>query len=567
MKSTRIMLLLVLLTCCGLDSSAQGLRLDWGITLTGAQGVSASRIVHDDRANVYVMGSFSGTVDFDPGAGTTNLTSDTAFGLGTTFLAKYNAQGNFVFVRQLGPSVSAMALDHAGNICLAGDFFGREDLDPGPNTASYESSSANDIYVARLDSSGNYINGFLVGGPHLDNAEAIAVDAANNIYITGSFSDSVDFDPGPGVTMLKRSGAENIYLAKYSPANSLLFAFRLVSTGGGTDQGVCLAIDASQNIQLGGRFQGTLDLDPGAGAVVVTSRGVDGFIARYDPNGNYLSGFNLDGNVYAIGMDASDHLWVNGTSPDSMDADPGTGRAMLYSVNFFDVYIAKYTAAHSFLYARVFESNKTYVPHGLALMNSGSLYIYGRFPDTVNFNPGGPNGTILSHGLMDGYIAKYNTGGTFTDALAYGSPTDDRLNSMTIDRQGNIWMAGSFTGTMDLDPGTGTTNATSPTAAGAYIVRLKDDETTTTTSATTTPRPQASPRIFQRNQSVIVDFTDLQQVAATITIYNMLGQTIATTHHHQNDMVKLDLPDMAAQLCVVVIDNGGKRTVGKVQIL
>ncbi|MEM1178267.1 MAG: hypothetical protein AAGM22_07990 [Acidobacteriota bacterium] len=92
------------------------------------------------------------------------------------------------------------------DVYLAGGFLSPADFDPGPGTAILQNSSFEDIFVAKYDSSGQYLWAGVIGGPpEMEFAFELETDSSGNVYLWGSFSGEVDFDPGPG-TVLRNSG-------------------------------------------------------------------------------------------------------------------------------------------------------------------------------------------------------------------------------------------------------------------------------------------------------------------------------------------------------------------------
>src|SRR5690606_7919599 len=149
--------------------------------------------------------------DFAPGAGVAILTADTAFGKGAYFLAKYDAQGGLVHVRQLGAGVRAIARDANGDIFITGSFSGTRDFDPGAGTASLSGTgTGSNLYVAKYDANGAYIHAFAIGGGTAHDVNAVTTDPSGNVYITGSFGGTVDFDPGAGTASLVSNGSTDI---------------------------------------------------------------------------------------------------------------------------------------------------------------------------------------------------------------------------------------------------------------------------------------------------------------------------------------------------------------------
>lgn len=554
------LLALILFCVTAPAAAAQGLHLQW---VHGITGVSSAEMAIDDQKNLYIAGGFTGTVDFDPGAGTANLTADTAFGKGTTFLAKYNPQGSFLFVRQLSAFPRAISIDHSGHICLAGGFSAREDFDPGNGTAAL-TPLGSDIFIAKYDSAGNYINAFSMGGAGSDVADALAVDASGNLYITGSFSSTADFDPGSGTHNLISGGGDDIYLAKYSSTGALSYAFRLACTGSGgfnSDEGAAVAVDAAGNAYLGGRHNGTIDLDPGSGSASFASfGGIDGFVAKYGPTGSYISGFTYHGIIYDVVLDGTGNMYISGTNPDSIDADPGPGRAMIYSSNNFDSWLAKYDASGNLVFAKGFQNNGAYTPTDLSLNHKSSVYMSGRFNDTLYFTNTSTD-RVLSQGGFDGFLTKFDASGNYTYSNAFGSTGFDEIECILNDKQGSVWLSGPFNGTVDFDPGSGNSNLSSTAGVGLFFGRYFDEDAT---RIAPDPKEKLPLKVYAADRKVFVDFTALDQVNARVKVVNMLGQTVVEVKHTSASILELPYDAVAAQQHKVVVSCNGMELASKV---
>ena len=95
----------------------------------------------------------------------------------------------------------SVTVDSSGNIYTTGLFQGTVDFDPGAGTANLTSNGNKDAAVLKLDSSGNYVWAKSFGGTRMDFAWSVAVDSSGNVYTTGYFNGTVDFDPGAGTTL------------------------------------------------------------------------------------------------------------------------------------------------------------------------------------------------------------------------------------------------------------------------------------------------------------------------------------------------------------------------------
>jgi hypothetical protein len=446
-------------------------------------GVSSDYLysmVIDAVGNVYITGSFSGTADFDPGAGTANLTSA---GDGDIFIAKYDASGNYVYAKAIGGAYydrgNSIAIDASGNAIITGLFYGTADFDPGPGTANLSPVGDADIFIAKYDAAGNYVYAKSIGGNNTDQGTSIAVDASGNVFITGGFSETADFDPGAGTANLTSAGGMDIFIAKYDASGNYVFA---KSMGGVSyEQGTSIAIDGSGNAFITGGFLGTADFDPGAGTANLTSAGNgDIFIAKYDASGNYVYAKNMGGasDDYgnSIAIDASGNAFITGYFQETVDFDPGAGTANLTSAGSYDIFIAKYDASGNYIYAKSLGGTSIDIGCAIAIDASGNAFITGLFFETADFDPGpGTANLMAGSGWNNAFIGKYNTSGNYIWAGAWGGYGNNYYHQsgtcVKTDISGNVYITGFFEGTVDFDPGAGTAYLTSAGGPDIFIAK------------------------------------------------------------------------------------------------
>jgi len=209
-----------------------GCVYSWTKTTGGTSLDQGHSAAVDASGNVYVTGFFVGTVDFDPGPGTDSHTSN---GSADIFLTKINADGTYAWTKTMGGAGgdfgNSAAVDASGNVYVTGFFMGTADFDPGPGIDNHASNGNDDIFLTKINADGTYGGTKTMGGTSEDRGYSAAVDASGNVYVTGFFGDSVDFDPGPGIDNHTSNGAEDIFLTK--------FTMESASTGGGDSDGGC----------------------------------------------------------------------------------------------------------------------------------------------------------------------------------------------------------------------------------------------------------------------------------------------------------------------------------------
>ncbi|GHB57833.1 SBBP repeat-containing protein [Persicitalea jodogahamensis] len=240
----------------------------------GGTGRDQGRSIVLDGANAYVTGYFQGT---DADFGSATFVSN---GLADIFVAKLNtATGSLTWVKQIGGSRDdvghSVAVDGSGNVYTTGYFSEEVDFDPG--SGEFELSSPGiekkDIFISKLNSSGNFVWARQLGGSLDDEGNSLALDASNNVFVTGSFRSTADFDPGAGAEEMTSAGSKDIFIAKLTSAGALAWARRVGA--GGDDVGNSIVV-TSLGIHTTGAFRGTVDFDPNAGTAELTAGSGEG---------------------------------------------------------------------------------------------------------------------------------------------------------------------------------------------------------------------------------------------------------------------------------------------------
>ncbi|MCH8903697.1 MAG: T9SS type A sorting domain-containing protein [Bacteroidetes bacterium] len=299
----------------------------------------------DELGNVITIGSFSGTVDFDPGTATFNLTSD---GDWDAFIQKLDADGNFIWAKSISGisdySIWFVSTDGVGNVYLMGVYEGIVDFDPGATIFNLGSNDSVDIFIQKLDSEGNFVWANSMGGRNSGAGNSFSTDAFGNIFVTGTFWETVDFDPGPETFNLTSNGYGDIFIQHLDADGKFIWA---KSIGGvGFDQGYSLITDISGNVYVSGSFQDVVDFDQtGASFNIISNGYYDVFIQKFDASGKFIWAQSMGGadsdNGYSIHIDDSDNLYLTGRFMGPADFDPGAGIFNLTDVGGGDVFIQK----------------------------------------------------------------------------------------------------------------------------------------------------------------------------------------------------------------------------------
>ena len=397
-----------------LDSTG---NLVWVINFGFNGSVELANVVVDDFGNLFVIGIFSGITDFDPDTGFTYLTpSGGSFDV-DVFIQKISSSGKLIWVKSFGgplPDIGyKIHLDPFGNLLSSGYFQGTADLDPGPGVSNITSGGLRDIFIQKLDSAGNFkwARGF--SGPGSDYGWAITTDDWGNVYSTGSFADSVDFDPGIGVFNLFSTGLGDIYVNKLDSSGNFKWA-KSFGNSSAFDWGYAIDTDKSGNVYSTGQFSGTVDFDPGPSTNLITSNGSsDCYVLKLDSSGNYIwvnnfGGFAGGDSGEDLFIDDNSNVYVTGQFRLTASFNSIYGPNSISAVGTsYDAFIHKMDSSGTTLWARSFGGPNGEEGSGMSVRN-GSVYITGIFGDTADFNPGLGNFSLASNGLGDIFVVKLN---------------------------------------------------------------------------------------------------------------------------------------------------------------
>ncbi|MEO6453236.1 MAG: T9SS type A sorting domain-containing protein [Ginsengibacter sp.] len=352
----------------------------------------------------------------------------------------------------------SIAQDPLGNILVAGAMRSDIDFDPGPGSYVLNSFSAEDIFITKLDPLGNFLWAKQIVANSWDEARAVVTDAAGNVYVTGRFATgtSVDFDPGPGTFLLTPS-TSNIesYILKLDPNGSFLWAQKIGGDGG--DYGFGISIDGGGNIVLGGSFGGTVDFDPGPGDFSLTAAGGQAvYVLKLDGNGNFIWARNLGSASFSYGLtiDNSNNVITCGYFSGVGDFDPGAGVFNLTADANTDMFISKLDANGNFVWAKRIGGPVNDAAYGaLATDAAGNVFMATPFQGTLDIDPGAAVFNITSNGNFDAMLVKLTAAGDFVWGKRWGATSIDEAYSLDTDADGNVYVGGSCSGSVDFDPG------------------------------------------------------------------------------------------------------------------
>ena len=357
-----------------------------------------------------------------------------------------------------------------------------------------------------------------------DQVGGIALDSAGNVYATGAFQGVVALGWG---TWLISNGERDVFLAKYAPDGTLLWARSFGDAD--VDVSFGIAVDAAGNVAIVGGFDGSISFGPEAGGT--SAGGTDAFVAVFDTDGNtiwgnvygaaqsdYANGVTFlpsgdlvvsgafantvdfggggltsagDGDAFVVRFSGNDHVWSQRYGSTGFDVGvklatdsnaniilgglfTGTvsfGGGNLVGAGNVDIALAKYNENGGHLWSQSFGSAGSESIDGISIGEFDDICVTGMFENTVDFGGGG----IVSGGLSDVYLARYTTAGTHRWSQGFGGVDWDRGYGVDRLANGNIVITGRFVASIDfgggalISPGQDDGFAAEFDTTGAYI--------------------------------------------------------------------------------------------------
>lgn len=372
---------------------------------------------------------------------------------------------------------NAMAFDDSGNVYTTGYYSGYTDFDPGPAIYTLSPGGSRDVFISKLDSSGNFVWAIPIKGSGQigqANAEAIKIDNAGNIYITGIIDYTFDFDPSPATFYLTASnGFSDVFVAKYDASGSFIWAKKFAEYAMKNEKARDMVLDNAGNIYIAGVFKSTVDFDPSVNTFNLTATGAteDAFLCKLDSGGNFKWAKRLGGNDYtdvvAIAIDSTANIYMAGHFAGTTDFNGDTALTFNLTsagVNYEDFFACRYDSAGNYNWVKkIGVANSQLIADDIAIDCDGNINAAGTFFDTVDFDPGLGVANLTASVSSDHemFILKWDSLGNYIWAKKLGNDQNSRISSIALDDSANVYATGYFMSTIDVDPGPLVYNITS----------------------------------------------------------------------------------------------------------
>jgi hypothetical protein len=399
-----------------------------------------------------------------------------AIGNRDMFVQKLDSLGNFVWAKSIGGTDItwgwSITNDLLGGIYVCGRYSGSVDFDPGADVEMLTSQGADDAFILKLDTDGDFMWAKSIGSTEVDIAYSIVTDQSQNVLVTGWYEGTVDFDSGVNTYNLTSKGYVDAYVLKLDSEGNFVWAGGMGGNSG--DAAHSLATDFNDNIIIAGFFSGTADMDPSIGTFNLTSNGSNDIaIVKLDSKGDFLWAKALGGlgtdRAITTTVDLGGNIYVSGVHNSSIDFDPGPDTFFLEKNGSF---VLKLDTLGNFLWAKSIGGTIGAVGHSIGIDSYGNFYATGKFRDTTDFNYSGGGYEVSSMGLDDGFIIKLDPNGDFLWVESFGGEINVNGYCIDIDVNNNIFIGGYYTGIADFDPSGQAYNLSSNGSEDFFILKL-----------------------------------------------------------------------------------------------
>lgn len=514
---------------------------------------SNGEIVHSGLANT---GTGTGTIDFDPSASTFTLTS--AATLYNVWVNRLDPSGNFLWAQMFnvnnnGNGKTVAKINSLNEVVLGARFTYTADFDPGPGTYTMSNFNPGGVngFIAKLNSSGTFA--WAVQFKQLTASASalisdIEIDNLNNIYITGYFNGTIDFDPSSTNTASLSAGTTGdiwTYVVKLDNSGNFKWV-KTFNNSPGAAKSSAMTLDKNKNILIGGNFTGTADFDPSVANYTLTSQNNAPFIAKLDSNGVFIWAKQFVDNisfhnvvippVSDLQTDSNNDVYITGCTKDSLDFDPSAANYYLKAKGAEDIFVVKLNSSGNFNWAKMYGDNGSDVANSITIDNINDVYIASEFPVgyTVDCDPSVGVYTITPYASTSIAINRLSSSGNFVSNYYFVSNSSgaDYFGGITMDNSNNLLAHGRYSLVytngfewIDFDPGSGVVKGlASYTSAHGFLVKLSTVSVGIKENQMTDARMTAYPNPTKNYLNIELNL--LLEGTATIEILNTLGQVV-----------------------------------------
>ncbi len=570
-------LLLLTVTIFYCYSNIHGQGFTWMKSFGGSNHENLYKATIDHNNDIYITGAFQGSIDVDPGDDEFIMEIPYSH-FYDTYMVKLNSDGELIHAHSTGSIGADFApmiyVDESLNYYISGTFANTIDVDPGPDSLFFTANIGHDIFFQKFNETNQLQWAF-----HLetydddDELSEIAVDEEGNIYITGDFTGTVDFNPGEAVYELTSNGRNDIFIMKLDSNGNLIWVKNIGSWY--EDYGQNILVTRAGNLLITGSFIGVVDFDPGSDTTLLTSAGsYDSFFLNLTSDGEFNWVKQIGGiagvHISVLKTDNDDNIIVGGNFRFQADFNPDPDEEyLLDGGSSNDLYVLKLNENGIFQWVSAFNNSSTSLLHTISIDSIDNVYFASNFSQPIDIISGDSSYIIDPVGNTDFFIEKLNSSGEFVSAIIMGSEYYESINTIILDNMANIFTVGYFGGNPEYNLNNTSASVTSAGSADVFIQKIYltyiDTTQIDTNNIIEYPKMEISIYPNPNNGNFMVQSSDLNPGIYNLKIINCIGQSILEKRVRVNSVLeeKIHISGKGAYL-IEISDNKRLRIINRV---
>ena len=308
-----------------------------------------------------------------------------------------------------------------------------------------------------------------------DNLNDVLIGPNGNYYVIGTFQSNVlDADPGAGVFNLNLTPGktQDLFIVKIDTGGNFVWAKNI-----GGDGFRNVKFDRDYNFIISGVFSDSVDLDPGPGKFMFndTSQINFNYLQKLDINGNFIWAKYWEGNMNLGGLatDDNNNIFICGAYNDTLvDMDPGPGQVLDTGDNNSIGCLIKLDSNGIYQWSKIFRASNNNSGLGFILIDPNSdIYVTGIFSGTIDLDPGPGVVQHIPSSLSTDFVLKLDSAGNYIWSEVWQTTGTMNIGTFNLDSNNDLIISGTFRGTVDFDPGSGTA-IKSETYRKIYYLRM-----------------------------------------------------------------------------------------------